>query len=361
MRDENKVYFFGKRIDYDSNLVNYNEVLFDINDLNINILEIARSYHVDVKTVYCYVYATVLKSINDNSLFYLGYKKNDQIYGLEIDLTYEFIKKCLMKIDKQIMDPSISLQNKDNLSILTDCIICFDSEIENKFSLNLQVTMDNHDVKCRLFGDNLFLSKDYLKFIYLHFKTVIESLLDRNCIKQNDINLISEQEKNLIETKFNDTFQEFSHDLCIHQVFERSVDNNPENLFIIYQDQKYTYSQANEIINRVAKSLRSFINKNDLIMIISERSPEMIFSVFSVLKAGGCYVPVDSKIPIERIKYIIEDCHPKYILNTTTANFDKFEIPTIDFKSLLEVEHENNEIKNIILNYFQKATSSIVC
>lgn len=109
MRDENKVYFFGKRIDYDSNLVNYNEVLFDINDLNINILEIARSYHVDVKTVYCYVYATVLKSINDNSLFYLGYKKNDQIYGLEIDLTYEFIKKCLMKIDKQIMDPSIIL------------------------------------------------------------------------------------------------------------------------------------------------------------------------------------------------------------------------------------------------------------
>ena len=347
MKDGNKVYFFGKRIDCDSNLVNYNEVLFDINSLNINILEIAKSYHVDVKTVYCYAYATVLKSINDNSLFYLAYKKKDQIYGLEIDLTDEFNEKCLMKIDKQIMNPSISLQNEDKLLILTDCIICFDSEIEDKFSLNLQVTMDNHEVKCRLFGDNLFLSKDYLKFIYLHFKTVIESLLDRDCIKQNDINLISEQERSLIETKFNDTFQEFSHDLCIHQVFERSVDNNPENLFIIYQDQKYTYSQANKIINRVAKSLRSFINKSDLIMIISERSPEMIFSVFSVLKAGGCYVPVDAKLPFERIKYIIEDCHPKYILNTTTANFDKFEIQTIDFKSLLEVEHENNEIQNI--------------
>lgn len=120
MKDGNKVYFFGKRIDCDSNLVNYNEVLFDINSLNINILEIAKSYHVDVKTVYCYAYATVLKSINDNSLFYLAYKKKDQIYGLEIDLTDEFNEKCLMKIDKQIMNPSISLQNEDKLLILTD-------------------------------------------------------------------------------------------------------------------------------------------------------------------------------------------------------------------------------------------------
>ncbi|HEU0077406.1 MAG TPA: amino acid adenylation domain-containing protein, partial [Longimicrobiaceae bacterium] len=45
-----------------------------------------------------------------------------------------------------------------------------------------------------------------------------------------------------------------------------------------------------------------------------ERSPEMLVAVLGVLRAGGCYVPVDPAYPAERIQYMLADSGARVLL-----------------------------------------------
>jgi amino acid adenylation domain-containing protein len=45
-----------------------------------------------------------------------------------------------------------------------------------------------------------------------------------------------------------------------------------------------------------------------------ERSPEMLVAVLAVLKAGGCYVPVDPAYPADRIRYMLDDSGARVLL-----------------------------------------------
>lgn len=102
-----------------------------------------------------------------------------------------------------------------------------------------------------------------------------------------------------------------------------------------------------KIFDHVAKGLRVYIQREDVVMIISERSPEMIFSVHAVLKAGGCYVPIDKKLPVERIKHIIEDCKPACILTTVPVDMGITDVPILNFSDLFTKEQTKEPLCNI--------------
>src|SRR5262249_22463971 len=45
-----------------------------------------------------------------------------------------------------------------------------------------------------------------------------------------------------------------------------------------------------------------------------ERSTELIVGLLGVLKAGGAYMPIDPKYPLERLTFMIEQARPKVLL-----------------------------------------------
>ena len=93
--------------------------------------------------------------------------------------------------------------------------------------------------------------------------------------------------------------------------------------------------QLYEKINALAYYLKQQgVRTNDFVVIMAERSIEMLIALYGVLKAGGAYVPVDPEYPDERIEYILEDCSPKAILTyrvELNRNIAK-EIPIIDME-----------------------------
>lgn len=51
-----------------------------------------------------------------------------------------------------------------------------------------------------------------------------------------------------------------------------------------------------------------------MVGICSERSVEMVVGLLAVLKAGGCYVPLDPALPPERLEFILRDMEPSALL-----------------------------------------------
>lgn len=124
----------------------------------------------------------------------------------------------------------------------------------------------------------------------------------------------TEIQKLLIE--FNKSNKNYSHDLCIHQLIEQQATLQPDNIAVVFGEQKLTYRELNARSNQLARYLDQAvgIKQETLIGIYIERSVEMLVGLLGILKAGGAYLPLDPAYPHERLAFMLEDSQVKVLL-----------------------------------------------
>ena len=136
-----------------------------------------------------------------------------------------------------------------------------------------------------------------------------------------------------------------TQNLCIHNLFERQVLQQPEQVAIISQKGELTYEALNQQANQIAHHLQSLgAQPESLVGICVDRSIQMVAALMGILKAGCAYVPLDAKYPKERLGFIIEDTQiPLLISQSSMENI----LPSHDAKTILldtdwsEIEQQN--------------------
>ena len=104
-------------------------------------------------------------------------------------------------------------------------------------------------------------------------------------------------------------------DQCVHHIFERHAAAKPEEVAIYSGDVQITYEELNKKANQLAAALiAAGVGPNTVVPIIGERSSEFVAAVLGILKAGGAYLPIEYKMPAERIQYMLEDANADVIL-----------------------------------------------
>ncbi|NLD45892.1 MAG: amino acid adenylation domain-containing protein, partial [Clostridiaceae bacterium] len=162
-----------------------------------------------------------------------------------------------------------------------------------------------------------------------HLEAILGEVAESPELKIDEIKMISEEEKKLVTEKFNDTLTEYPSDKTLAELFEEQVEKTPENIAVVFEEKKLKYSELNKRANQLAYKLRELgVKPDDFVVVLGERSLEMIIGICAVIKAGGAYVPIDPSYPQERIEYMISDCKPKVIL-VYDAKIDT-QIPVID-------------------------------
>lgn len=153
-----------------------------------------------------------------------------------------------------------------------------------------------------------------------------------------DFSEISERDRLLIEG-FNKT--DLPVPFChIQNFFEKQVELRPDKIAVISGDHKLTYRELDVRSNRLAKHLLALqLSPGDIVGIFLERSVDMVVSVLAVLKAGGCYLPLDPSYPDERLKYMIKNSGSKILICQSP---DDFRIKSIGNTLLVAVGNENN-------------------
>ncbi|HDR6246264.1 TPA: amino acid adenylation domain-containing protein [Bacillus cereus] len=108
--------------------------------------------------------------------------------------------------------------------------------------------------------------------------------------------------------QLNDTDLPLSSYHSIQERFYEHVHAKPEAVAISTENRVYTYHEINQRSNQVAHGLISLgVQKGDRVAIFLHRSVESIIAILGILKAGGTYVPIDVKYPLERTQYILQD------------------------------------------------------
>jgi amino acid adenylation domain-containing protein len=137
-----------------------------------------------------------------------------------------------------------------------------------------------------------------------HFQTLLEGIVTKPDQRLSDLPLLTEPERQQLLVEWNDTQTDYPCDKCIHQLFEAQVQQTPDAVAVVFQDQQLTYHELNIRANQLAHHLRSLgVGSDGLVGICVERSLEMVIGMLGILKAGGTYVPLDPDYPSERLAY----------------------------------------------------------
>ncbi|MCK4259497.1 MAG: amino acid adenylation domain-containing protein [Halanaerobiales bacterium] len=154
------------------------------------------------------------------------------------------------------------------------------------------------------------------KSILTHFQQLLKSFMNSPTATIQELEIMSEEERGQILNKFNDTATDYPADKSIQEIFEEQVVRRGDKSAIIFKDQVMTYSELNDQANQLARVLlQTGVMPNQFVGLMLDRSPLMIVSILAILKAGGCYAPIDADYPQERIDYMLKCMEPSVVIS----------------------------------------------
>ena len=103
--------------------------------------------------------------------------------------------------------------------------------------------------------------------------------------------------------------------LCLHQLIEQQAQRTPDQVALVFEQQRLTYRELNRRADQLARHLRTLNGGPEtLVGLFVERSLEMVVGILGVLKAGAAYVPIDAANPQERIAFVLTDAKVTVLL-----------------------------------------------
>lgn len=148
-----------------------------------------------------------------------------------------------------------------------------------------------------------------------HFQVLLEGIIASPEQRLSDLPLLTPAAENQILLHRNNTQSEYPQDKCLHQLFDVQVKRTPDEVAVVFGNQKLTYQQLNCRANQLAHYLRSLsVGADVLVALCVERSLEMVVGLLGILKAGGAYVPLDPDYPKERLAYMLSDSQVSVLL-----------------------------------------------
>lgn len=103
--------------------------------------------------------------------------------------------------------------------------------------------------------------------------------------------------------------------LTLDSLLKETALKFPHRPCIRFEKRVFSYSEIERIVSLRAGGLNSFgITKGERVAIIMNNSPEYIISYFSILRAGGTVVPINTYLTPQEMIYILKDSETEMLI-----------------------------------------------
>lgn len=225
-----------------------------------------------------------------------------------------------------------------------------------KFDISLRITELDGTLEVNFdYRKSLFKRETIEKWVS-YFQKLITIVINREDFVLNEVTFLTTNEIERLQT-FNETHTEYDRNSSIPDIFKRHVALNPERTAICYNNKKVSYKELDILSDNVAAYLVSEgVVTGSLVALLFDRSIEMVVSMLGVLKTGAAYLPLETSIPEDRIKYMLEQSRASFLLyekDYADAYKNQITCGTLDFSTL----HKEVELPVIDV----KATETAYC
>lgn len=134
------------------------------------------------------------------------------------------------------------------------------------------------------------------------------------------LRMLREAERQQVLVDWNDTAVAYpAKDLCLHQLIEEQAGRTPDQMALVFEQQRLTYGELNRRADQLAHHLRKLeVGPDVRVGLFVDRSLEMVVGILGILKAGGAYVPIDAAYPRERIGFMLTDADVTLLLTQSS-------------------------------------------
>lgn len=152
-----------------------------------------------------------------------------------------------------------------------------------------------------------------------HFIRLLDLFIADKQKTLQETEIISDAEIALIDG-WNDSDEPMPAGETLLTAFEQQAERTPDHVALVFGENSLTYRQFNEKANQLAHYLKSQgISPGDVVGVQVERSFELMWCLYGLLKAGAIYLPIDVSSPPERTRFLIGDAQVKLLFTSNIS------------------------------------------
>ena len=164
------------------------------------------------------------------------------------------------------------------------------------------------------YNTNLYDKKSIIYMID-SFKTLLKHIAEVPNKPARSIPLVSPNQYRLLFDKWNQPEVNYSSDVSLLYYFSEQVLARENALAVIHNESHLTYGELDRISNQLARKLRKEgVDHEVPVGIFLEKNVTQIIAILGILKAGGCYVPLEVDMPVCRMKNILSDAGILFVI-----------------------------------------------
>jgi amino acid adenylation domain-containing protein len=101
----------------------------------------------------------------------------------------------------------------------------------------------------------------------------------------------------------------------LDRLLAASAESRPNTPAVVDGERSVSYGELDQSAGRLASMLVELgVNRGDRIAIYLDKSLESLVAIYGILRAGGCYVPLDPQAPPARLGYVAADADIRVLL-----------------------------------------------
>jgi amino acid adenylation domain-containing protein len=183
-----------------------------------------------------------------------------------------------------------------------------------KYDLYLETDDRGDEVLAHFHYSTDLFERQSIAGMALHWKALLRSGIANPDLPLSELPLLSVRERRTVLRNSRGPDRQIPP-ACVHQMFEQQAERTPEAIAVISNERSISYRELNERANQLAHLLlRRGVQKETIVGLSVERSLPMVIALLGILKAGAAYVPLDSRLPDERLRYLLTDAKPAVII-----------------------------------------------
>lgn len=223
------------------------------------------------------------------------------------DLSYSPVFQAMFVLHNVPISP-VNIEGLEILPIATDVGV-------SKFDLVLHVTETGQGLEIAFeYRTDLFAASTINRWAN-QFQTLLKEVTASQQHRLSQLMHLPEEEKIYLLKKWNKT-QQNTEPQSLLELFETQVKNSPEAIAVVSGNEFLSYRQLNQQANQMAGLLReNAVRPEVCVALCMERCIELLPAILAILKAGGCYVPIDPTYPQQRIELLLKDCAAAVLLS----------------------------------------------
>ncbi len=149
------------------------------------------------------------------------------------------------------------------------------------------------------------------------FRLLFDLYLAEDATRIDALPLLSEEERRRLTQDWNATAASVP-EATLPELFAEQVARTPEAVAVSCGGEAVSYGALEARANRLARRLIGLgVGPETVVGLALERSAELVVAMLAVLKAGGCYLPLDAGHPPARLAFLLADAGAALVLTST--------------------------------------------